>query len=461
MRYLGKAEIEAAFKAQELFDSKSWVLSPLAFQLSPRQTQDLEAIGQACIEFYRAQDRLYYASKKDRSLLRNQDYKAPWVASYLDRGKPSFLLDYSDSLATKLPLVIRPDLLWTEEGWILTELDAVPGGVGLTAFLYALYGYTEQAEHFLESLWGGLTKLKRSEQEMKQELKQALTAIVVSEESKTYRPEWEWIALQWQKKGRKIACLSPEELCFETDGVYTPSKAKIDLVYRFFELFDWPQVQAFKALLEAESKAQIAITSPIKPHQEEKLSLALFHHPLLEDYWKEQLTVASYQLLKRIIPPSWIVDFSPLPPGAYWEGPSLGGKPLRNYMDLQLASQKERKWILKISGFDETAWGSRGLTLGNDVNQKAWEAALLKAKHQAKERCYILQDYKKPLVLEHPVYTKNGLIEPMQGRLRLCPYYLSSNQGQYLGALATLCPKDKKIIHGMQDAALLPAISAC
>ncbi len=450
MTYLTKAQLEGAFKAQPLFESKSWKLSPLAFQLSPEQGRDLEAIGQACLEFYRAQDRLYTASKTGRSLLRNQDYRAPWVAPYLDRGKPSFLLDYSRSLASTLPLVLRPDLLWTEEGWILTELDAVPGGIGLTAFLYELYGQKEQAEYFLESLWEGLFELKRQ--------KALMTAIVVSEESRTYRPEWEWMAQEWRKRERKVTCFSPEDLCFHSDGVYTPYEEKIDLVYRFFELFDWPQIPNFKALLAAESKGQIAITPPIKPHQEEKLSLALFHHTLLEGYWKEQLTEKAYKLLKRIVPPSWIVDFSPLPPGAYWEGPTAGGKPLSNYLDLRLVSQKERNWILKISGFDETAWGSRGLTLGSDVSQKTWEAALLKAKAQEQERCYVLQDYKKPLVLEHPVYDENGILKSMQGRLRLCPYYLSSQQGQYLGALATLCPKDKKIIHGMQDAALLPAI---
>jgi hypothetical protein len=43
------------------------------------------------------------------------------------------------------------------------------------------------------------------------------------------------------------------------------------------------------------------------------------------------------------------------------------------------------------------------------------------------------------------------------GRLRLCPYYfVVAGQTRLSGALATFCPPDKKIIHGMQDAALLP-----
>jgi hypothetical protein len=44
------------------------------------------------------------------------------------------------------------------------------------------------------------------------------------------------------------------------------------------------------------------------------------------------------------------------------------------------------------------------------------------------------------------------------GRLRLCPYYfLVEGKPRLSGALATFCPPDKKIIHGMQDAALLPS----
>jgi hypothetical protein len=45
----------------------------------------------------------------------------------------------------------------------------------------------------------------------------------------------------------------------------------------------------------------------------------------------------------------------------------------------------------------------------------------------------------------------------VDGRLRLCPYYfVVAGQTRLSGALATFCPPDKKIIHGMQDAALLP-----
>jgi hypothetical protein len=48
-------------------------------------------------------------------------------------------------------------------------------------------------------------------------------------------------------------------------------------------------------------------------------------------------------------------------------------------------------------------------------------------------------------------------VHSREGRLRLCPYFFVVDGHTRLGgALATFCPPDKKIIHGMQDAALLP-----
>jgi hypothetical protein len=46
----------------------------------------------------------------------------------------------------------------------------------------------------------------------------------------------------------------------------------------------------------------------------------------------------------------------------------------------------------------------------------------------------------------------------MVGRVRLCPYYfvLSDKEVRLGGALATIAPADKKIVHGMRDAIMVP-----
>ena len=47
----------------------------------------------------------------------------------------------------------------------------------------------------------------------------------------------------------------------------------------------------------------------------------------------------------------------------------------------------------------------------------------------------------------------------MKGRVRLCPYYFCGVRETKLGGvLATICPADKKLLHGMKDAILAPVV---
>src|SRR5215203_4829951 len=133
--------IHAALAEQPLFEDKTWQLSPEAWPLTPEHIAQLEAIGTACIEFHQALETLYLRSVAGKNLLRNKPLVTPWVADYLDRGKPAALIAHARDPRNRgaLPLVLRPDLLVTDEGFILTELDSVPGGIGLTAFLNRLY----------------------------------------------------------------------------------------------------------------------------------------------------------------------------------------------------------------------------------------------------------------------------------------------------------------------------------
>ena len=51
----------------------------------------------------------------------------------------------------------------------------------------------------------------------------------------------------------------------------------------------------------------------------------------------------------------------------------------------------------------------------------------------------------------------SGEIVPMSGRARLSPYYfVSGDRAELRGVLATVCPPDKKVIHGMRDAIMVP-----
>jgi hypothetical protein len=282
-------------------------------------------------------------------------------------------------------------------------------------------------------------------------------AIVVSEEAETYRPEMEWLAEELGKLSYSIIVCSPEELKVSNQELFCRGN-RIHLVYRFWELFDFANVPVMKELTELVESEKLVVTPPMIHTHEEKLSLALFNHHRLQDFWQEILTKAEIKILKAMIPPSWIVDPAELPPGAYLEGPLSRGKRLTSWMDLAKASKKERSLILKASGFHETAWGARSVVLGDDVSADEWSNALQSALRSFPTPVSIIQEFRKPVRLEHPVFNSEGKTQLMKGRLRLSPYYfIYDGCANWSGTLATFCPVDKKIIHGMKDGALMPA----
>ncbi len=458
--------VQRTFAEQSLFENKTWRYSPVAFPLDTKQVAEIELIGQACYDFYRAHESLYLRSATDKNLLRNRELKAPWVAEYLDRGKPEALIEHARSkvLRGSTPMVVRPDLLITENGFALTEIDSVPGGIGLTACLNRLY-----AGVHADALIGA------GEQDMVEAFYQALCsrapdviapyiAILVSDEAATYRPEMEWVAKQLRALGRRVYVHHTDDVMPLGDTICVPvdgEPQQVDVIYRFWELFDLANVSIAEHLLKARQESQLSPTPPMRAFQEEKLNLALFHHHILEDFWKENLPKASYRVLKRVIPQTWVMDPVDLPPNALLDAPLIGGKPMTRWSQLADASKKERNLIIKISGFHETAWGARSVTLGSDSSRVEWESAIQQAVTMADTSLHILQTYEKPRRLRHPVYSEDGSIYQMEGRVRLCPYYFVDEKVQRAelhGVLATLCPADKKIIHGMKDAALLPCV---
>jgi len=453
--------IRDALAQQELFEDKTWQLSPRAWPLTPAQRDEIEAIGKASLEFYQALEWLYTRSLAGKNLLRNKPLVAPWVAEYLDRGKPPVLLRHARDarLRGTTPNVIRPDLLLTQDGWALTELDSVPGGIGLTAFLNRLYGgATDDAivgakDAMIAGFHASLVALAPGKTNPS-------IVLLVSDEAATYRPEMSWLAEELQRQGRRVFCMRPDEifplggaLFFDSEG--TPEK--VDVIYRFFELFDFQNIPTAPFIIEAWENGEVAIAPPMRPFQEEKLNLALFHHHLLQDFWTENLSKESVRVLRKIIPKSWIIDPTPLPPAAVLDAPTVGGRAIYDWRQLGHASQKERDLILKISGFHETAWGARSVTLGSDCSREEWQAALEAAINLGSTHLHILQEYKKPRRETHAVYDNEANIRDAEGRLRLCPYFfVVEGETRLGGALATFCPPDKKIIHGMQDAVLLP-----
>src|SRR4051812_42257308 len=125
--------IRNAFPKEGLFAEKEWLLSPEPFPIDETLAKDLERLGHQLFVFQRACNQLYHQSVKGK--------QPAWVARYLDDGKPPELVEFSRSKQFRddIPLVIRPDLVLTDNGYVIAEIDSVPGGTGLTAWLNQTY----------------------------------------------------------------------------------------------------------------------------------------------------------------------------------------------------------------------------------------------------------------------------------------------------------------------------------
>ena len=108
-------------------------IAPTPLALSSSDVAFLQHLGQDLLAFYRALNRLYYESVRG--------VQPTWAAAYLDQGKPESLVSYArmNRLRNLIPGIIRPDIIRTTDGMVITELDSVPGGIGLTGCLTRAY----------------------------------------------------------------------------------------------------------------------------------------------------------------------------------------------------------------------------------------------------------------------------------------------------------------------------------
>ena len=414
-----------------LFAEQHWRIAPAPFPLDAGLVTEFETLGRVLLQFYRAANLLYRQSVAGK--------QPGWVAELLDQGKPPELIEVlrAAPMRNEIPRVLRPDCLLTESGLAITELDSVPGGIGLTGWLNETYtdaGWTVAGggRGMPDGFAGIFGETPR-------------VHVVISEESATYRPEMEWLC--GRVRGRE---------CTVRDARFSGFQPG-DAVYRFFELFDLANVPSAKQLFTLALEKQIRLTPPPKAIFEEKLFLALLWNRNLRGFWRQELGESFHARLLRLVPYSWVIDPAPLPPHAAI--PELN---LTDWHQLETMSQRERELILKVSGYAADAWGARGVYLGSDLSAADWSVAVERAIASFGRSPYVLQRYHKPRVVQSSYFdfAANQLV-PMPGRVRLCPYYFVTGENdaaraQLGGVLATICPADKKIIHGMKDAIMAP-----
>jgi hypothetical protein len=417
------------FPAEGFFQDKEWVLSPKAFPLEEDVAQLIREMGPALRRFQGACNRLYLEGVKGGEL--------GWVTALLDQGKPELVVALGRERAWReeLPGVIRPDLMLTEEGVTIVELDSLPGGIGLTAWLNETYAGLGEAV-----IGGAMGMLEGFRKAFPEE------AILVSRESADYEPEMRWLA---DRLGDGREVLNPWSMDLE--------RLEGRRVYRFFELFDLANVEQSEGLLRLAREGRTGITPPIKAFLEEKLWLALFWSPVLAGHWERHLEAGDLTLLRRCIPEGWVVDPAGMPVSG-----EIRGLGVASWDEVGEMGRKERELVVKVSGFSELGWGSRGVSVGHDLSETEWKAALREALTGYGGQPRLMQRFHAARVVEHPAWDgAAGVSRVVRSRARLCPYYFAERgvaEVELGGVLATVCPADKKLLHGMRDAMMLPCV---
>jgi hypothetical protein len=441
------------FRVEDQTERIAWRVSPEPFALSVQQYAEIERLGHDLLAFYRALNALYNRSARGTV--------PAFISGYLDRGKPEHIvrLARQNRFKQELPSVIRPDLMLTADGFVATELDSVPGGMGFLGAMteaYCQLGY-ESA--------GGEAGIERGFAAMLRHLtgtERPTVAIVVSEESADYRPEMEWLARSLRRRNLAGAWLrAPQEIIFTEGGLFIAHEdgreERIDALYRNFELFDLLNVPKHELMLYAARHNRVRMTPPPKAQLEEKLAFALFHHHALRRLWRSELGDDVFERLQSLIPQTWILDPAPLSPQAAIVGLQAGGVPVSDFHQLIELGKSERDYVVKPSGFSELAWGSRGVKIANDLTREEWASAIETALASFPKTPYILQRFHKGKRVRQAYFDRaSDDIRTFDGRVRLCPFYFVTGEEsvQLGGVLATIAPADKRLIHGMTDAVM-------
>lgn len=430
-----------------------WRISPEPFWLFHEEITYIRELGNHLLAFYQAQNHLYQDSLKGR--------QPEWISQYLNQGKPEDVLMYGrmNRFKSDLPGIIRPDLIPTDQGFIATELDSVPGGIGLTGSLavhYTALGYSVIGEG--NGMIDGFARLMLG---LCDSQTPSLLAIIVSNESLSYRPEMMWLAAQLESRGLPAKVVNPSEIIFKEEGLFLQVNdrlVRIEAIYRFFELFDLKNIPKIELILYSIKKGQVRVTPPLKSYHEEKMSFSFLHHPVLESFWESELGSDRLHLLKQLFPQTWVMDPQPVPPHAVIHQFQLKDRPLTDWRHLANTTQNERRFVIKPSGFSELAWGSHGVSVGHDLSQSEWKGVVETALSSFNKLPYVIQPFHKGKKYTTPYYDESSdAIKMMSGRARLSPYYfVHEGQAELGGILATLCPLDKKLLHGMVDAVMVP-----
>lgn len=250
--------------------------------------------------------------------------------------------------------------------------------------------------------------------------------IVFSQKTKSYRGQLEFLAAEVFSGTNKRWSATPAET--------TNSGGQI---YRGFYLSEYQHDASVKTLLKDHFfDVTDTIIPTLTPHLEEKAALALVWDRRWERYLQRKLGNPTFQHLREVIPPTWIVGQE------RYSSLSLPGN-AQGIGEVASMAKSKRTFVLKPSGFSPKSSWSEGVRFLHKVSGK--QAQTLAQEAQISKHLWVFQTFKKGVKLPVPFTNETGELSIMQAKIRITPYF--STDGELLAIKATGC-ENTDYIHG-------------
>lgn len=375
-------------------------VSPKPFELTKEQKQELDDIGKAICNYMDCCMELYDTDEK--------------VHELLDRGKPEEYRDIKDAKY----LFLRPDLILTDSGFCVCEIETSPFGLGLAEILNRAYGnegfntivHENQLKNYINPKIG------------------KTGTIAYSDKVKAFAGQLRFLADNVFSGDGKI---------WNTRQI-TSEDISSKKIYRAFYLNDQFTDKNVEKLLRT---PHIYLPTST-PQFEEKALLSFIWDKRYVQFFRANLGNSTFDLLRKIIPKTWVLGEE-----KYVDGGLPNG--MQDSLGLATLGKKSRKYVLKQSGFSKgSSWGEGVKFLHKIGGNRALE--IIKSALDDKEHLYIIQEFNQGKDVQMSFIDDGGVLQMLNARIRITPYYgyyEGNDKGKLIAAKVTGCENTTEYIH--------------